>query len=116
MARRDRLCRLLCARHRALDDGGTYTDLNTTCQEFSATPGFTNYAKGIDSHLDLAAQFLSQQLFVGARLTLSTVDAGPRPTPDPEAAPQIAHRVQEAAHRMLGNLIRGQRSLAQPLL
>jgi hypothetical protein len=62
--------------HGAIDGGGAYTYLNTkTGTEFSATLGFTgnfensqtNYTNGIDSHLDLAAaQFLNQQLFVGA--------------------------------------------------
>jgi hypothetical protein len=62
--------------HGAIDGGGAYTFLNTKSgTEFSATLGFTgnftnpstNYTNGIDSHLDLAAaQFLNQQLFVGA--------------------------------------------------
>jgi hypothetical protein len=62
--------------HGAIDVGGAYTYLNTKSgTEFSATLGFTgnftnpstNYTNGIDSHLDLAAaQFLNQQLFVGA--------------------------------------------------
>jgi hypothetical protein len=62
--------------HGAIDTGGAYTYLNTKSgTEFSATLGFTgnfenpstNYTNGIDSHLDLAAaQFLNQQLFVGA--------------------------------------------------
>jgi hypothetical protein len=62
--------------HGAIDGGGAYTYLNTKSgTEFSATLGFTgnftnpstNYTNGIDSHLDLAAaQFLNQQLFVGA--------------------------------------------------
>jgi hypothetical protein len=62
--------------HGAIDGGGAYTYLNTKSGiEFSATLGFTgnfenystNYTNGLDSHLDLAAaQFLSQQLFVGA--------------------------------------------------
>jgi hypothetical protein len=62
--------------HGAIDGGGAYTYLNTTTgTEFSATLGFTgnfanpqtNYTNGLDSHLDLAAaQFLSQQFFVGA--------------------------------------------------
>jgi len=62
--------------HGAIDAGGAYTYLNTqTGTEVSATLGFTrnfenmstNYTNGTDSHLDLgAAQFLTQQLFVGA--------------------------------------------------
>jgi hypothetical protein len=61
--------------HGAIDGGGAYTYLNTKSgTEFSATLGFTgnftnpstNYTNGIDSHLDLAAaQFLTQQFFVG---------------------------------------------------
>jgi hypothetical protein len=62
--------------HGAIDGGGAYTYFNTKSgTEFSATLGLTgnfenpstNYTNGIDSHLDLAAaQFLNQQLFVGA--------------------------------------------------
>ena len=62
--------------HAALDAGGAYTYFNTkTGTEVSATLGFTenlrnpstDYTNGIDSHLDLAAaQFLSEQFFVGA--------------------------------------------------
>ena len=61
--------------HGAIDGGGAYTYLNTKSgTELSATLGFTgnfqnpstNYTNGIDSHLDLAAaQFLSDQFFVG---------------------------------------------------
>jgi len=61
--------------HAAIDAGSAYTYLNTkTGTEVSATLGFTenfwnpstNYRNGIDSHLDLgAAQFLSEQFFVG---------------------------------------------------
>ena len=62
--------------HGAIDAGGAYTYLNMkTGTEFSATLGLTknfenpstNYTNGIDSHLDLgAAQFLTEQFFVGA--------------------------------------------------
>lgn len=62
--------------HGAIDAGGAYTYLNTkTGTEVSATLGFTKnfenpstgYTNGIDSHLDLgAAQFLTEQFFVGA--------------------------------------------------
>ena len=61
--------------HGAIDAGGAYTYLNTkTGTEVSATLGFTenfenpstDYRNGIDAHLDLgAAQFLSEQFFVG---------------------------------------------------
>jgi len=62
--------------HGAIDFGGAYTYLNPeTGREFSATAGLTyniknqstNYTNGIDAHLEVGmAQFLSQQLFVGA--------------------------------------------------
>jgi hypothetical protein len=62
--------------HAAVDFGGAYTYLNpNTGWEFSATAGLTlnfknddtGYTSGSDFHLDLGtAQFLNEQLFVGA--------------------------------------------------
>jgi hypothetical protein len=62
--------------HGAIDGGGAYTYFDEkTGTEASATLGFTknfenpstNYTNGTDAHLDLgAAQFLNEQLFVGA--------------------------------------------------
>jgi hypothetical protein len=61
--------------HGAVDEGGSYTYLNTTIgTEFSATLGFTqnfrnvstDYTNGADAHLDLgASKFLTKNMFVG---------------------------------------------------